>query len=239
MSVSRFLCKLKKFSRRIFVHALFALLSSLHSYLGILLRQCAYPSIFGEFGAHIRIAPLVEFVNPLGIYIEPDVKIAQGVRIQCLGAASKIVLHSQVVLDKGVDIKTHRSGRIKVGSNTYIGPFTCLSGDSILIGHDCLIAAHCSIYANNHQFADPHTLIRLQGHSYKGITIESNCWIGAGVTILDGVSIGKGSVVGAGSVVTKSIPSFSVAVGVPARVIKRRKRRNANAGAFRRSLTTA
>jgi acetyltransferase-like isoleucine patch superfamily enzyme len=66
-------------------------------------------------------------------------------------------------------------------------------------------------YANNHR---EHSISR------EGIEIQDNCWIGTGVRILDGVSIGSGSVIGAGSVVTKDIPSNSIAVGVPAKVIK-------------------
>uniref|UniRef100_A0ACD5GX85 DapH/DapD/GlmU-related protein n=1 Tax=Desertifilum tharense IPPAS B-1220 TaxID=1781255 RepID=A0ACD5GX85_9CYAN len=46
----------------------------------------------------------------------------------------------------------------------------------------------------------------LQGATYKGITIEDDCWLGCGVKVLDGVTIGRGSVIGAGSVVTKNIP---------------------------------
>ncbi len=64
--------------------------------------------------------------------------------------------------------------------------------------------------------------IRLQGESRKGITIGSDVWIGAGAIILDNVKIGDGCVIGAGAVVTKSVPSYSVAVGVPAKVIKKR-----------------
>ena len=56
-----------------------------------------------------------------------------------------------------------------------------------------------------------------------GIKIMNDVWIGTGVRILDGVTIGRGSVIGAGSVVTKSIPDYSVAVGAPAKVIKKRK----------------
>ena len=52
--------------------------------------------------------------------------------------------------------------------------------------------------------------------------IEDDCWIGSGVRILDGVTIGHGSIVGAGAVVTKSIPPYSVAVGVPAKVMSKR-----------------
>ena len=53
------------------------------------------------------------------------------------------------------------------------------------------------------------------------ITIEEDVWIGARVTVLAGVTIGRGCVIGAGSVVNKSLPPYSVAVGVPARIVKR------------------
>lgn len=54
----------------------------------------------------------------------------------------------------------------------------------------------------------------------KEVTIGKDCWIGGNTVILPGVTIGDGTTVGAGSVVTKDIPSFSIAVGSPARVIK-------------------
>lgn len=53
------------------------------------------------------------------------------------------------------------------------------------------------------------------------VFIGNDCWIGGNVSILPGVTIGNGCTIGAGSVVTKSIPAFSVAVGSPARVIKK------------------
>jgi acetyltransferase-like isoleucine patch superfamily enzyme len=54
----------------------------------------------------------------------------------------------------------------------------------------------------------------------KEVTIGNDCWIGGNTVILPGVTIGNGTTVGAGSVVTKDIPSFSIAVGTPAKVIK-------------------
>ncbi|MGQ9872018.1 DapH/DapD/GlmU-related protein [Leptodesmis sp.] len=51
-----------------------------------------------------------------------------------------------------------------------------------------------------------------QGHSYKGIVIEDDCWLGTGVRVLDGVTIGKGSIIGAGSVVIKDVPTEAVGV---------------------------
>ena len=52
------------------------------------------------------------------------------------------------------------------------------------------------------------------------LTIGNNCWLGARVTVLDAASIGDHSVIGAGAVVAKPIPGDSLAVGVPARVVK-------------------
>lgn len=53
------------------------------------------------------------------------------------------------------------------------------------------------------------------------MSIGDDCWIGGNVTIMPGVTIGKGCTIGAGSVVTKDIPDFSVALGSPARIVKK------------------
>lgn len=63
---------------------------------------------------------------------------------------------------------------------------------------------------------------RRDGVEYAGqVTIGDDCWIGGNVTIMPGVTIGKGCTVGSGSIVTKDIPEFSVAIGNPARVVKK------------------
>ena len=67
-----------------------------------------------------------------------------------------------------------------------------------------------------------HQAIRLQGVKRTGIKIGKNCWIGAKVTILDGVTIGDGCIVAAGAVVNSSFPDNSVIGGVPARLLKQR-----------------
>lgn len=57
---------------------------------------------------------------------------------------------------------------------------------------------------------------------FSGVTIKNDVWVGANVTILKGVVVGEGAVIAAGSVVTKSVPSYSIVAGVPARVVKQR-----------------
>jgi galactoside O-acetyltransferase len=90
----------------------------------------------------------------------------------------------------------------------------------ILVGDNVLFGPRTQVLAVDHVFTDPTIPVMDQGITASGITIEDDCWIGAGATVLDGVTIGRGSVIGAGAVVTKSVPPHSLAVGIPARVIR-------------------
>lgn len=212
---------------------------------GIILRSLLYRNIFGQMGNSVLIKQDVEIISAHSIEIGNEVsidrhaslnsygennriiigdyvKIDAHVFVDSTGENSKIILNDKVFLGRGADLSS-LGGIIEVGENSFIGPYSCVAGSGdIKIGKDCLIAAHSGIFANNHQFADPSRSIVDQGLTYKGITIEDDCWLGAGVKVLDGVTIGRGSVIGAGAVVTKDIPPFSVAVGVPAKVISHR-----------------
>jgi acetyltransferase-like isoleucine patch superfamily enzyme len=108
---------------------------------------------------------------------------------------------------------------LSIGSHTYIGPSVILGvGGQINIGQDCQIGARVTMIAENHA-RDDHGTASATDVVRQGILIGDKCWIGHGVTILDGVELGRGCVVGAGSVVTKSFPAGSTIVGVPARLI--------------------
>lgn len=111
---------------------------------------------------------------------------------------------------------------IKIGNETYIGPRSNLGAAAFLsIGERCQIGAGVSFIAENHEFSEEDEIFN-QGVTRKGITVGNDCWFGNNVVVLDGINIGDGVVIGAGAIVTKDIPSFSVAVGSPARVIKTR-----------------
>lgn len=106
-----------------------------------------------------------------------------------------------------------------VGMNHYC--FIGVRGD-IRIGNDVIFGPRVSIFSENHNFADPSKLINEQGVT-KGKTIIGNdVWIGANVSIMSNVNIGDGCVIAAGAIVTKDIPPYSIAAGVPAKVIKKR-----------------
>lgn len=193
--------------------------------LGAKLRNVLYRSIFARIGSSVYIQNGVEFIGTYCIEISDGVHIFNNVRLDGRGHENnKIYLGERVALERGVEIGALDNTYIHIDENTYIAPYVCIAGPgNVKIGKHCMIASHSGIYANNHNFADLTVLIREQGVTRKGIIIEDNCWLGHGVTILDGVTIGQGSVIGAGSVVSKDIPPFAVAVGVPAKVIRDRQ----------------
>jgi acetyltransferase-like isoleucine patch superfamily enzyme len=119
--------------------------------------------------------------------------------------------------------------KIKIGKRVVIRPHTMLFGEtieamdvSITIEDDVMLGSGVHIYVNNHRFDRTDTPIINQGYyPSKEVILRKGCWIGANTIILPGVQIGENAVIGAGSIVTKSIPSFSLAVGNPAKVIKK------------------
>lgn len=153
-------------------------------------------------------------------------RLEEGVLLSALGKGN-IRLGNQVRIGAYSRLITSTSlgqlgSFIHLGNHVGIGEFAYLGGaGGLTIGDDCIIGQYFSCHPENHNYKNTQQLIRLQGVNRQGIHIGNNCWIGAKVTVLDGVTIGEGCVIAAGSVVTKNIPSFSVAGGVPVRIIKR------------------
>ncbi len=117
-------------------------------------------------------------------------------------------------------VRLHRMRGIKIGKNVYIGydvifdrihPEQITIDDYVEIGDRCIISAH----------SRGTLLLRdLYPRSVQPVKIGKGAWIAPGCIILQGVEIGEKSVIGTGAVVTKSVPANSLAVGVPAKVIK-------------------
>ncbi|WP_277881716.1 MULTISPECIES: acyltransferase [Cyanophyceae] len=190
--------------------------------LGKRLRGFVYRSFLGQLGDGAEIGVGLELVGAKRVFFEANTIVNSNIFIDSWEPQSCVLLGSSVKLDRGADLKA-LGGCIEIGERTYIGPYFCAAGPGdIKIGKNCMIASHSSMYANNHIFSDRDVPIAHQGVICKGILIEDDCWLGTGVRVLDGVTIGRGSVIGAGAVVTKDIPPFSVAVGVPAKVMAQR-----------------
>lgn len=106
--------------------------------------------------------------------------------------------------------------RVTFGKHVFINHSAILSASGGIVFEDgVLVAPGCRIATINHDFNERHTK-----YTYGKVTIKKNAWIGMNVTICPGVTIGTYAVVAAGAVVTKDIPDYAVAGGVPAKVIK-------------------
>lgn len=113
-------------------------------------------------------------------------------------------------------------GDVIIGDNTRIGLHTTVIGP-VEIGSNVNLAQGIVVTALNHNFTDCTKRIDEQGVSTAKVTIGNDVWIGANATVLPGVTIGNHSVVAAGAVVTKDVPPYSLAGGVPAKILKKLK----------------
>ena len=160
-----------------------------------------------------------------------------------------VITRGFVFMDRGVELYARRGyGRLILGRWIHLGVDTALRchegtlslGDkSVLardvsincyldveIGDSALIADSVYISDFDHKFTDLTIPIKDQGITKSRVRIGRDVWLGTKVTVSRGVFIGEGSVVGANAVVTRDLPAYSLAVGVPARVVKDRRALN-------------
>jgi len=190
--------------------------------VGVFLRMGFYKMIFKKIG-FASIKNDVEFKGVHKISLGNFVTIKKHTYLNGYSKDNGLVIGNHCTLDHYAYLKCQGVNGISIGDGTYIGPFTqIISVAPIKIGENVLIAGQCFIVSGNHPTEGKGDVSKIVKKS-KGITIGRGSWIGANVKIVDGVNIGKGVVIGAGAVVTKDIPDNSIAVGVPARVIKKRK----------------
>ncbi len=139
---------------------------------------------------------------------------------QSVRAAINISKNS--IIGKSTRISAGDNGKISIGRDVLIDDFTyIMSHGKIEIGDNSKIASFCFIIDFNHKYKDKIKNLVEQGYETNPIKIGKNVWIGTHVIILPGVTIGDRAIIGAGSVVTKDISSASIAVGNPAKVIKK------------------
>lgn len=175
-------------------------------------------SLYGDVSSEKTAAQREEILKKLfgrtgqSIYIEPPLFVDYGCNIS---VGESFYANFQYVSYPIPEIKLLMLNLLSL---------TVLDCGLVSIGNNVEIGPNVSIITGEH-----HTMIEERrahrGHEFTGsVVIGDDCWIGAGVIILAGVTIGSGCSIGAGSVVKADIPPFSIAVGVPARVIRSAKR---------------
>lgn len=158
------------------------------------------PGLVLEDGACLRA------LSREGIALGRNVTIARGAVLACTG----------VITELGVGLAI--GDRSAVGAGAFLG-----AQGGLTIGDDVLLGPGVRVFTENHAYDALDVPIRAQGTRRAHVTIEDDCWVGAGVTILAGVRVGRGSVLAAGAVVTRDVPPYSVMAGVPARVLRSRR----------------
>ena len=189
--------------------------------IGYGLRQLFLPAILRRQGKGAVWSRNVTLRHPHKIGVGKRCVIEEYCSLSAQGdEQSGITLGEEVLLGRGTVLGT-RNGTIEIGDYSNIGA-NCRLGTTtrIRFGRHVLLAANCYIGGAQHKFDRLDVPIMRQGYESKGgVVIEDDCWLGAGVMVLDGVTIGTGSVIGAAAVVTKDIPPYSIALGIPARVV--------------------
>jgi acetyltransferase-like isoleucine patch superfamily enzyme len=136
----------------------------------------------------------------------------------------RVTLGAAATLAPNVSIRNGE--RIVIGERTKVGEHAFLwAGDDVgrvTIGADCRLGPEVFITASDYGLL-PDQPIAYQPRNERDVEIGNDVWLGARVFVGAGVTIGDGCVVSAGSVVTKSLPPNSVAVGIPARIVRRRE----------------
>lgn len=141
------------------------------------------------------------------------------VHLTLCGSRTEVAFGDQV---KGrFSVTAYADSRLSVGSfTTANGVRLFLSQCDVLIGQDCMLSDDILL-----QGSDQHGIVDLSrgciiNQTRKTMVLESHVWLGRSASVMPGAHIGHGSIIGACSVVTSRIPACSLAVGIPARVIK-------------------
>ena len=163
-------------------------------------------SEFRAFGANSHLASPLSIFHPEYVEIGNDTGIMLNARLDCWPSYEGVKL----------------SPRLVIGNRTQIGlNFTAICSDSLQIGDDVLIAAGVMVTTQNHGM-DPESPKSYQRQPLTSapVRIGNGCWIGERAVILPGVTIGEKCIIGANSVVNRDIPAYSIAAGIPAKVVK-------------------
>lgn len=154
-----------------------------------------------------RIVRLPFYIRRVGsLVLGPGFSSGPGLIIDVLNESASVVIGHNV----------YANYRLHIGAN-----FSVEIGDDCLFGSDCLIIDHNhGSYTHDCQSHPMEAPVRraLTGGPIK---IGDKCWFGDRVSVLPGVTVGTGVVVGVGSVIVNDLPDYVIAIGVPARVVKK------------------
>ena len=170
------------------------------------------------------------------VVTEGFVFLGKGVSLYARRGYGRLVLGRWVHIGQGNAIRCHE-GTLRIGDKCVFGKDNTVNAYlDVEFGAATIVADWVYVCDFDHNFEDVTRPIKDQGIVKTPVRIGPDVWLGTKVTVLRGVSIGRGCVVAANAVVNKDLPAFSVAVGVPARVVRDRMVDHRAAAARREAL---
>lgn len=201
------------------------LLGPIPGALGLVLRKKLYPKLFKKVGRNVIFGKSVTIRHPGKISLGNNCVLDDYAVLDAKGESnSGISIGDNVIIGRNTSISC-KNGDISIGDNSNIATNCFIqSAQKVEIGKNVLFAAYCYVIGGgDHAYDRTDIPIMSQGQIVRGITIADDCWLGAAVLVQDGVHISNGSIIGSGAVVTKNLPSYAIAAGVPAKVIGSRE----------------
>ncbi len=204
------------------------LVGTLPGALGLLMRKIFWPSLFGSCGRGTIFGANVAVRHPHRIHLGECCVIGDGCILEARTDSPRgIAIGSDTILSNNTMISC-KNGTVTIGQRAGVGAQTIIhavNGCSVVIGDDVLIGPRC-YFAGGGNYNTDRTDIPISEQGLKdnetGVELKDDVWLGANVCVLPGVTLGCGSIIAAGAVVTSSIADKGIAMGVPARLVRRR-----------------
>lgn len=211
-----------------------SLLGPLPGALGLFLRRRIYRLLLGRCGRGVVIGRNVTLRHPHRISLGDRVIIDDNAVLDAKGDRPLTIELAEDAIVGRNTVLSCKGGTIHLGARSNISVnCTLISESTLSIGDRVLVAGHCYIIAGGNHGLERLDVAPIDQPRVErgGVDIAENCWLGASVTVLDGVRMGRDSVAAAGAVVTRDVPEFCIVGGVPAHVLVNRRERGASAEA--------
>ncbi|HSF17317.1 MAG TPA: acyltransferase [Vicinamibacteria bacterium] len=194
--------------------------------LGLVLRSKLYPLLLGATGRNVTFGQNVVLRHPHKIRIGNDVVVDDNVLLDAKGVDNDgIVLEDGVFIGRNT-ILSCKNGNIHLEERSNIG-FNCeiFSAHRVRVGRDVMMAAYVYLVGGDHMRDRLDVAVSEQGRIGLPIEIGEGVWIGAHAVVGGGVVLGEHAIIGAGAMVLEDVPAYQVAAGVPAKIVRDRRKK--------------
>lgn len=195
--------------------------------LGLFLRSKLFPGLLGACGRNVAFGQNVVLRHPHKIRIGDNVVVDDNVLLDAKGVDNEgIVLESGVFIGRN-SILSCKNGSIHLEERANVG-FNCeiFAADRVRVGKDVMLAAYVYLVGGDHMRDRLDVAVSGQGRIGLPITVGAGSWLGAHAVVAGGVELGEHVIIGAGAMVFSSVPAYHVAAGVPAKVVKDRRKKD-------------